>query len=429
MISIKNGILKINSEEAEKPYSHIYELGFFITITLYFLFYTTRKVNAVAVIFGVLCTAMLIFGKLQRSKLEPSMNTAWYFIFFVFAELSFIWAYAPASSVQVYLRVMTLITIFGFGMVQYISSAKDFHRLTTIFLIAIGIIAVIELLATPVEEWTNGFFGGKVGGNNTNLFGFLCMISAILSFYKGYYLKKRYWYAPTLLFLFCCVLSSSRKALILSVAGILLLIAFAFKRKNHIKHLILTILLTLFALVLIIEDKVLYDIIGFRIVALFDFYQNGTGNYSISQGSLGIRAYFIDFAKELFRQKPILGNGFANFSVIVGDKGETGTGVYAHNNYWEILADLGIVGFILYYWFYAYMGIKLITKLIKDKTNGIASLGLSMLLTLVILEWGVVSMSSFLVHIVITFIYATSKIETDGIKKYHYIESRGDFIA
>ena len=39
-----------------------------------------------------------------------------------------------------------------------------------------------------------------------------------------------------------------------------------------------------------------------------------------------------------------------------------------------ILADLGVVGFILYYWFYAYLGIRSIIKLIKNRQSYTATL-------------------------------------------------------
>lgn len=33
---------------------------------------------------------------------------------------------------------------------------------------------------------------------------------------------------------------------------------------------------------------------------------------------------------------------------------------YLHNNYWEMLADGGIIGFIIYYWIYAFILKKMI---------------------------------------------------------------------
>ena len=51
-----------------------------------------------------------------------------------------------------------------------------------------------------------------------------------------------------------------------------------------------------------------------------------------------------------FQDNPIFGNGYYNFAVLYNQ--DFGSFVYAHNNFVELLADLGLIGFFLYYSLY-----------------------------------------------------------------------------
>jgi O-antigen ligase len=59
--------------------------------------------------------------------------------------------------------------------------------------------------------------------------------------------------------------------------------------------------------------------------------------------SYRLRAQMIEKALQLWRQNPLFGNGLDAF------RGLSGQGTYAHNNYVELLCDIGLVGVILFY--------------------------------------------------------------------------------
>jgi O-antigen ligase len=59
--------------------------------------------------------------------------------------------------------------------------------------------------------------------------------------------------------------------------------------------------------------------------------------------SYRLRAQMIDQAIQLWRQNPLFGNGLDAF------RGLSGQGTYAHNNYVELLCDVGLVGVALFY--------------------------------------------------------------------------------
>ena len=58
------------------------------------------------------------------------------------------------------------------------------------------------------------------------------------------------------------------------------------------------------------------------------------------------RLYLIEEAKEIWWQHPIVGVGWDNFRYF------NSLHVYAHNSYYELLASLGVIGFVLYYCYY-----------------------------------------------------------------------------
>ena len=58
--------------------------------------------------------------------------------------------------------------------------------------------------------------------------------------------------------------------------------------------------------------------------------------------------------------------------------------MYAHNNYIELMVDLGMVGTFVYYSFYGYIIAKLIK--IRDDVTGIKNFFLAFMLVLLILE-------------------------------------------
>ena len=95
--------------------------------------------------------------------------------------------------------------------------------------------------------------------------------------------------------------------------------------------------------------------------------------------------------------------------------------VYAHNNYMELLADVGIVGFCTYYWFYFnnllgyfriktpktdFFKVRIGTDFMKSKWN---FLGVTFFFTLMFMEWGQVTY--FRLYVLIPLLVVTMAIE------------------
>lgn len=395
---------------------NLYEICLFLLFVGYFLFYDNRGFQLISVGIGLSGTLLLFFSKFYMSRLKTPLNTIWYLLFFFLAELSAMWAHSPEDAIISYLRLMMVLLVIGFGITLYVDTTLQAERMIKIFIASAFVFSAVQFFFTPIDDLLNGFFGSAVGDNNTNNYGYIVSVCTILSFYFAYIKNQKSYYIFALFFVICCFLSSSRKSLIITFVGIFLFVVFSSNKKNRFSHLFLGLIATSIFVVLMFENKFLYNIVGNRFDSMLNFLISG---YNPKETSMSLRAYFIEFAKILLKEKPILGHGFANFLTIIATEGDLAMGYTTHNNFWEILADLGIVGFITYYWFYFFLAIKLVIKTFKKRENPLFPLALALIVCQFAVEYGLITMASFYPQIVISLIYVCS-FASDSQRKFHY---------
>ena len=136
------------------------------------------------------------------------------------------------------------------------------------------------------------------------------------------------------------VLTGSRKTFIISVVVIALL--FISSRKRYLKIALLVVGATV-AYDAAMNNPIVYNIIGWRLAAI-----GGTDESSME------RARLLHDAINTGLNNPIFGVGLHNSMFY------TTIGKYAHNNFAEIFADLGIVGFSIFYSLYAIYGYRIV---------------------------------------------------------------------
>ena len=71
--------------------------------------------------------------------------------------------------------------------------------------------------------------------------------------------------------------------------------------------------------------------------------------------------YLVDQALNFWSKNPLFGQGLGAF--------EAKYGAYAHNNFADLLANLGLIGFVLYYRLYFNMGVNFIKTKYKNNTS------------------------------------------------------------
>ncbi len=413
----KNYINRINNSQGRSFFSHLFEIGLFVLLLGYFIFHNSRAPMVASAAFGIFSFVVFTIHNLKTHKFKIPLCFVWYFLFFVYAEASSFWAFNPYVTARYYLVIMVLMLLLFFFIPQYTDNIDQAEIILKVFVYFALINSLIQLIATPFGEWFSGTFGFNVGGNNVNQYGFVVMVASIVSFYFAYLKNQKLYYLYTVLLFIFCIFSRSRKTVLLSIAGIALIIFLAFKKRKHFLHLFAVLFISVVTLIFLMENETLYNAVGFRFESFINHY---IFNIEGSDSSLGLREYFIDFAKLLFDEKPLFGHGFASFSNLFGLESDVSWAVYAHNNYWQILADLGITGFIIYYWFYLFLAVKLIIKLFKEKDNPLPILAVSLLIVEFFVEWGFVSMTNFHALFSMLLIYICSFVSNSN-RKYHYI--------
>ena len=182
------------------------------------------------------------------------------------------------------------------------------------------------------------------------------------------------------------LLTESRTAIVELVFGISLVVFYRKSRKKGIvgSILFIIILAAVLYLSLIYLSKLSFlSGVTNRMEGLISLITGkGTADHSAI-----IRQKYILAGIEQFKKTPLLGIGIDNSGLIAATV--EGHRTYLHNNYVEILACGGIVGFIIFYSLYS----KTIIGLLKDgiKDNPINAICLVMLLMMLVADYGTVS--------------------------------------
>lgn len=222
-----------------------------------------------------------------------------------------------------------------------------------IFTIGTTIISIYVLIKEPSINGNYGRMGRVVydnyGGYMT--YSYNLIISVFWTLYmfmkKNSNNKKRKLYLMELIILIPCMFLNGTKkslfALVIYFVGYIFLY-----NKIGIKkiiYLVVTIMVIAFSYKFITTNSYLNSIIGYRL----NFFINSivqkdstTADFSTRE-----RASMRKEAFNCFLSNPVFGIGISSFMYYFGDK--YGTYKYAHNNYLELLADLGIIGFLIHY--------------------------------------------------------------------------------
>lgn len=146
-------------------------------------------------------------------------------------------------------------------------------------------------------------------------------------------------------FFYLCILGS-RKSL-MAVGCAIIFFFFAGKWSMRIKIGLIIISLINIALAFLPESYVQF---------VFDRFTSLSFGQSGLDKSDQIRVMALESGIDYFLSNPVFGVGFYNFSVLFNQ--DTGINIYAHNNFIETAADLGIIGFYIYY--------SILWKVLKD---------------------------------------------------------------
>lgn len=308
------------------------------------------------------------------------------FLFLMLSAASIVWSRAPEVSSA---RVMT----FAYQFVSYFAlmNLLMWKRGRVYFaLVCFAIFSVVSgfniLVVQGIRFQDDRFVEGVVGAGQIAIS--LGIASAIAG-YRFVASRKILWAALGVLALSLQILTSGRRGfLFVLVFGIVFMFVLASTFGRRIATLAAGLAVVALVLWIVLNVSFVYGYVGYRLESFLEYLlSDGPGDAS-SQG----RDLLISFGLQLFRESPYLGIGISAFGALFLElRGSWNTS--ADNNYIELLAGLGLVGFALYYVPF----VRLIVREISASRAGVSSerkFALASILTLLMLEFSTVTFYS-----------------------------------
>jgi O-antigen ligase len=401
--------LSTNSEKG-KALENIIRVFSDWAIVLYiiglFAFEKTETYAIWRLIYIVFMGAMALNVMLVKKKVEFGHYCAWQVGFLLFNMLSILWTISVDISFEKCTYIMRNIVI-GMFIYNYISSVKDVYTIIKGMIIA-GLVAIAYYSATGMLE---NLGETRLGGNHSNAIATFLSFAFISSVFMISEKKKAIYLIPAITTISIMLYTGSRKTilLIILVCALFLLLRYPRKRPAVIVGAVLG---TVTLYLVIMNVPALYEILGERLEGM-------TGYFTANEGfddSTATRLSMIERGWTHFLQKPILGYGSDSYRLINLEEAFFET--YAHNNYIELLVDLGIIGTVIYYSFYVYLGINLfkIYKL-ENEYSTVAALLFAIIIAIPIFEMGQVTYYTKFYHVLFAVMAAVVLLNRPELKK------------
>lgn len=314
----------------------------------------------------VYITAVLFIGYMVMYLMKNRFLNVYYFLswfpFMMICFISCLWSADPVLSKGRCITLLMNYILFGLMWV-YVNDFERIEVLTRGIIMAGGIFAIYIILVYGgltafIRTMNNIDSVGRIGEEVAHLsrIGQSLSIAFTLTFYVAFECKEK---GKKIVYLLLMVIeivvilaSQSRTALMVAVIGVLISLIFQMKSQSS-QHWILAVI-CIVAVVFIISQFVDFSVLLGRWEGIADIIKGGSGD-----ASANARMDMVHIGLEKFSEKPLLGWGINSSAVISPYR------TYFHNNYIEMLATLGGVGFVVFYYVY----IKNYFFLIRTRTK------------------------------------------------------------
>lgn len=343
---------------------------FFLYLITEILFRHTLIAQASLFIFVLLTVIFMITNRKIKFNLYFLIN--FLFIFYNWINIKLGISINPSVSYTM-LVTLSINLIFSFFMYNYLVIRNNPTKILKMYINSTFIITVIITIFS-LPELLSARLGGALG-INANLLAITVAISFVIVLYLND-IKRSYKNMMLLIwYLIIVLLTGSRKGLVLVFVASFLYYYFKYPTKR-LKNIIISLMFIFISMIAIMNIPFLYDIVGIRVEGLLDYIIID----STQDGSLNTRSTLISRGWEYFKIRPLRGYGLDSFSSLDGTYG-----IYAHNNFIEILVSSGVIGFLLYYFPYLINIILALTK--RRVLPDYMKLLISILIVLIILDY------------------------------------------
>lgn len=282
-------------------------------------------------------------------RLELTKVDCWLLGIILLSAISIFYA---TNIVTVFEMLKTLIVIFLICYVtgKEIEDENDINHILFVMVLSLFVVALYLYSSVDLKSFVLTRVGqadtGRWNANDVGMMSSVGIMIGLTQLREASILRKLIIVASIVLFAYLDIVMASRKAFIMLIVGLC-----GMRVLNNPTKLIRNILLIIIGLCLawyiILEIPFFYELIGWRMEGMIAAIKGKTG---ASDSSSLYRARMMKAAFDTFKGHPIGGVGMDNFRFFNPIR-ET----YAHNNFAEIAADLGIFGIVGYYWIFVYI--------------------------------------------------------------------------
>lgn len=303
-----------------------------------------RMICLGALLLLLLRTAWLVVRREARFSLD--VNVFLYILLILWSLVSCFWS-KSISDCMTYLKVsFPIVLCSAVCLNAYIGRRMAPDRFLHLMIWA-GVLAGIRYCC--YTDWS-GFSGdvyqrgtfGRLLDDVTNYNNYTSIISTscVVALYYAIVEHRRRDWLPSLILLVILLLGGSRKNIVAIPMIAVLFSLFAGNGQKKVKTLLLLLSVVVAGFYLLETIPALAQIRS-AMEGMFNGLFHGEG--SDVDGSTQERMYLMQQGVQVWKEHPFLGVGWNNFRYYNDAQ------LYAHNNYIELLASLGIVGFLLYY--------------------------------------------------------------------------------
>ena len=378
-------------------------IGFYILMTLVANdLLIPSSLCKLSIIFLIIATIIYITCKNKLILIAKKYNFFWWYLIFVVFSITAM-LYSPDKSFlndSSYLLYITLIILFCFctlidSFEKVIVVMKSYEW---------GSALLFFILYYTNNLFTDERIGGSFTGNSNTFALFMMVAFFFTSWLFLYYEKNKYTKIITgmimIMDITTVLLSGARKSVIACMIYIVILFLYKQDRKGRrhfIRNIILIGLVLFYVWKLMLNNPYLYSVVGNRMESLINQL---LGNQVIIKGSSSyLREEYRHAAILGWMKSPIWGHGYDSFhfyNAIVN-----GHNVYSHNNYTELLYNLGVIGFAVYYFEY----LRLILLGFKSKDTSIKAITIAGMIGILLTEYGQVDYNASIIMIFLFVLY------------------------
>lgn len=272
------------------------------------------------------------------------------YVFYIgFSVISLLWS-RNLSGACTRIVDMTKVFLWGSIMVTYCQFNEDAEeKFMDTFVLGTVLISVFCIISDIGALFSWARLGRTIFENaGQNQIYYSCILiyaSLILLFELFTYPQKRVLNTVLFSFLYICgILTAVRKCMIIPIVFMFIFVLLKYK-KNVVKLIGFVILGVLFSCTVYLLILKYVPSMASRLLSFVADFNSSTSG-SVSGDSYSMRKWLRIEAWNQFKTHPLLGVGIGQFRFYAADKG---LNFYAHNNFLEILANTGLIGFLIYY--------------------------------------------------------------------------------